>query len=106
MHRGKVKYVHPSRQNPKKSKAIDRPFDPEVLKEAKGIAADYQIVIWFEDGEFYGRGLELPLVMSDGKTADDCVRNTREALEVAVAYLLEEGNDPWQPPRTKLDPSS
>ncbi len=50
-----------------------------------------------EDGEYFGRGLELPTVMSDGKTAEECVKNTREALVVTVAYLLETGKIPPTP---------
>lgn len=37
------------------------------------------------------RGLELPTVMSDGKTPAACVKNTREALALTVATLLEDG---------------
>lgn len=86
-----------SAKSKKNSKAIDRPFDKEILKRAQSLAQQYQIIIWSEDGEFYGRGLELPLVMSGGKTADKCVEHTREALEAAVAYMLEEGEKPPAP---------
>jgi predicted RNase H-like HicB family nuclease len=86
-----------SAKSKKNSKAIDRPFDKDILKQAKSFADQYQLVIWSEDGEFYGRGLELPLVMSGGKTPDQCVQNTREALIVAVAYMLEEGEKPPAP---------
>jgi len=72
-------------------KALDRPFEVDVLGRARRIAAQYQIILQFEDGEYYGRGLEMPFVMSDGKTPDACVRATREALMVAVATLLEAG---------------
>src|ERR1700742_4549177 len=76
----------------KSRKAIDRPFEPGVLHCAGKIAKAYQIIIQFEDGEYYGRGLEMPLVMGDGKTPDECVRATREALTVAVATILEAGD--------------
>jgi len=75
----------------KSSKAIDRPIAGEILRRAREIAESYQIILQEEDGEFYGRGLELPNVMDDGKTPDECVRNTRKALAVAVAHLLESG---------------
>lgn len=68
-----------------------RPFDAKVWKKAEAIVANYQIVLAVEDAEWYGRGLELPTVMSDGKTAAACVKNTREALAVTVATLLEDG---------------
>ena len=79
------------------SKAVDRPFDATVLKRARAIAEQYQIILQFEDGEYYGRGLEMPYVMNDGKTPDACVRATREALTVAVATLLEAGDAPPAP---------
>jgi predicted RNase H-like HicB family nuclease len=79
------------------SKASDRPFDANVLKRAREVAEQYQIVLQFEDGEYYGRGLEMPYVMSDGKTPDECVRATRDALTVTVATALERGEVPPAP---------
>lgn len=83
-----------SGKSKKSSKAIDRPFNREILRRAEEIARAYQIIIHYEDGEYYGRGLELPNVMNDGRTPDECVRATREALVTAVAYLLEKGEIP------------
>ena len=80
-----------------KGKAIDRPFDPTVSKRAREIADRYQVVVRYEDGEYYGRGLELPGAMDDGKTPDECVTNTREAMVAVVAYMLEEGQTPPLP---------
>ena len=73
------------------SKPISRPFDAELLRRAARIAGRYQIVLQFEEGEYYGRGLEMPFVMGDGKTPDLCVKATRESLTVAVATMLERG---------------
>jgi predicted RNase H-like HicB family nuclease len=81
----------------KSRKAIDRPFDQGILERAREIAASYQIILQFEDGEYYGRGLEMPFVMNDGKTPDQCVRATREALATAVATLIESGEIPPSP---------
>src|SRR5665213_2423019 len=39
--------------------APDRPFERALWKRAERIAAQYEIVIWFEDSEWYGCGLEL-----------------------------------------------
>ena len=77
--------------------AIDRPFDAGVLKRARAIAEQYQIVLHSEDGEYYGRGLEMPYVMNDGRTADACVRATRQSLTIAVATLLEAHGVPPTP---------
>jgi len=75
----------------KSSKALDRPFAADVLRRARAIAERYQVVVWHEDGDFYGRGVELPLVMADGRTADACVAATRAAFVAAIATLLEKG---------------
>jgi predicted RNase H-like HicB family nuclease len=82
-----------SRKQPGR-KSIARPFDPELLKRAREIVERYEVVVWFEDGEWYGRGVELPHVMNDGKTPEECVANTRDILTSTVAYLLETGEVP------------
>jgi hypothetical protein len=41
----------------------------------------------------------LPGIHADGKTVDQCVKNTREAFAGWVAYLLEEGQRPPMPAR-------
>jgi predicted RNase H-like HicB family nuclease len=60
-----------------------------VFKEAEKIAGRYQVILSCEDGHWYGRGLELPNVFGDGRTAGQCVDDTREALCGAVAVMLE-----------------
>jgi predicted RNase H-like HicB family nuclease len=86
-----------SAKSKKSSKAIDRPFDRNALRRAREIANSYQIIITPEDGEYFGRGLEMPNVMGDGRTPDACAAATREGLTVAVAYLLENGEAPPPP---------
>jgi predicted RNase H-like HicB family nuclease len=61
------------------------------------MSARYQVILQIEDGEFLGRCLEMPLVMGDGKTADACVKNVRDALAATIAYMLEEGQSPPAP---------
>ena len=80
-----------------KSDAVDRPFEPALLKRARQIVDRYQVVIRHEDGEYYGRGLELPGAVDDGKTPDECVANTRGAMVVMVAYMLEQNQSPPLP---------
>ncbi len=77
-----------------------RPFDPEILRQAAAIAEKYQIVIWKEDGYFYGHGVELPHSYGGGKTIAACAAETREAFVVTVATLLEDGED-VPPPATE-----
>ncbi len=78
-------------------KAIDRPFAPDILQRARAIAEQYQVIIHFEDGDWYGRGLELPNAHEDGKTPDECVKKTREMFVTVVAFMLEEGQTPPSP---------
>jgi predicted RNase H-like HicB family nuclease len=84
----------------KKRRNIARPFEPALLARARQIAAAYQIVVRPEDGEYYGRGLELPGAMDDGRTPDQCVEKTREAMVAMVAYMLEQGQTPPPPAAT------
>src|SRR5256885_6565157 len=86
-----------SAKSRKSSERIDRPFDKAVLRRAREIADQYQIILQFEDGLYYGRGLELPTAMNHGKTPDECVRATRDILTTAVAYMLESGETPPAP---------
>ncbi|HWE94738.1 MAG TPA: type II toxin-antitoxin system HicB family antitoxin [Tepidisphaeraceae bacterium] len=57
----------------------------------------YQVLIWFEDGEYNGRGLELPFIAADGKSPQECFENVREAMTAAAAHLLEQGETPPPP---------
>lgn len=86
----------------KSSKSPDpaRPFDPAIMAQAKKIAADYEIIVWFEDGEWYGRGLELPHTYGDGKTPAACISSVREGLITTIATMLEDGEQPPVPART------
>jgi len=81
----------------RRSDRVDRPFDPEILRRARAVADAYQIVLWTADGEYYGRGVELPGAMGDGITPDECVASTRQAITVAVAAMLEAGEAPPPP---------
>jgi predicted RNase H-like HicB family nuclease len=74
-----------------KSKKLNKPFNRNVLVTAKKVAEKYGVILSFENGEWYGRGLEMPNVFGDGKTPDECVENTKNGLISAVAHLLEQG---------------
>ena len=87
----------PRKRRGAKRKDVRRPFDPALLARAREIAAGYQIVVWFEDGEYYGRGVELPWSFGDGPTPGECVAQTREALVTTVATMLEDGEPPPPP---------
>ena len=46
---------------------------------------------------FIGWSIEMPGVLANGKTAVECTEATYEALEMAVATLLEMGQRPPNP---------
>ena len=80
-------------------KDISAPFDKGILAAARRIVEAYDIVLRREDGEWYGRALEYPEAMGDGKTVEQCVTATRKALLAAVATMLEAGQTPPSPAR-------
>jgi predicted RNase H-like HicB family nuclease len=82
-----------------KSKRIDRPFSQAILGKARQISGRYQVVIRFDEEceEYFGRGLEVPGALGDGKTPHSCVASTREAMSSIVAFMLERGEKPPAP---------
>ena len=74
-----------------KSKRLNKKFDNKVLSKARRIAEKYEVILAYEAGEWSGRGLEMPNVFGDGKTPDECIKNTMEGLISTVAHLLERG---------------
>jgi predicted RNase H-like HicB family nuclease len=83
-----------AKRSKRRSRKLDRPFATEILARARRIAETYQVVMWFEDGDYFGRGVELPGKFADGKTPDQCMRNTREAFVATIATMLEDGQAP------------
>ncbi len=82
----------------KRGKALDRPFEPGVLRRAGRIAKQYRLILEPDDEVgFVAHALELPSVFADGRTANECVRATRKALTAAVATMLEAGQRPPAP---------
>jgi predicted RNase H-like HicB family nuclease len=65
------------------------------LKKAHDVISGYHIVL--EESSnlgFIGYSMEMPNVYADGKTADECVKAVREALQIAAATMLEAGKNP------------
>ena len=86
-----------SKGSSKTGKAIDRPFDPDILRRAREIAEAYQYIVHFNDGDFFARPLELSGTMNDGKTRDEAIANGIDIATTVVAYMLEEGQVPPLP---------
>jgi predicted RNase H-like HicB family nuclease len=86
-------------RNSRAPASAKRPFAAEIAAAAKRAIAQYQVSIWFDEDEnrYYACGIELPLVMGDGKTPEECLKNTRQALFVIVATMIESGESPPLP---------
>ena len=81
------------------SKWLRRPFKARILEAARRVADTYDLVLRYEDGDWYGHALEFPEAMGDGKSVAACVRDTRKALTLGVAVMLEAGQSPPPPAR-------
>ena len=55
------------------------------------MAHRYQVILWSEEGRWFGRWLELPLVFGDGRTPLAALADARESLVTTLASMLEEG---------------
>ena len=72
-------------------RAIDIEFTKETLQAAKELGRDFHIEI--EKNEslgFIGFCVEMPTIMNDGLTEEECKKNTRESIEVCLAFMLED----------------
>lgn len=88
----------PSSATKANAKAIDRPFDEDVLKRATDIALGYRMTLEKNDEVGYvGSTVELPSVFAQGRTPDACVNATQQASAIAVATMLENGKIPPSP---------
>jgi predicted RNase H-like HicB family nuclease len=82
--------------------ALSKPFDKKTLTKAKKIAETYSIVLNPNPQlGFIGKSIELPMVFADSKTEEQCCKNIREALTVAVATMIECGQTPPAPAAEK-----
>jgi predicted RNase H-like HicB family nuclease len=77
--------------------ALARPFDPHIEAMAAKIAGRYRVILAHEGGTWFGSGVEMPDVFGEGRTVEECVRDTREALKAAAAVMLEQGETPPMP---------
>ena len=85
-----------------KTKVKSGPFDKAILAEAKRLVDEYDIVMRREEGEWVGHALEYPEAVGVGKTVEECMTETRKALLVGVASMLEDGDTPPIPARQNV----
>ena len=77
-------------------------FQPSaaIVKKARQQLAKYSFIIQPDgEGGFIGSATELPGVLADGDTLDECARNLSFALETAIASYLADGQSPPEPAR-------
>jgi predicted RNase H-like HicB family nuclease len=72
----------------------DRPFDAQVVEQARALAAHYQIRVERHSRGYLGKVVDLPTIFGFGTSEDAALRTTREHLKWALAYLIETGRTP------------
>ncbi|MGA2914662.1 MAG: hypothetical protein ABSE89_01395 [Sedimentisphaerales bacterium] len=77
---------------------LNKPFKASLLHKAGKIAAEYRVILEKNDRLGYiGSSVELPGVFADAKTPEKCFQATEQALTIAVATMLENGQTPPLP---------
>lgn len=76
---------------------LTKPFDKKTWTKAQKLAAQYTVIIHFEDGDYFGRTLEMPYVMADGPTPEACMAAVLEATTSSIALMYEDGDQPPAP---------
>jgi predicted RNase H-like HicB family nuclease len=71
---------------------------PALVKKARQHLSRYSVFIKPDgEGGFIGSATELPGVIADGDTLDECARNLSFALETVIASYLVDGQSPPEP---------
>jgi predicted RNase H-like HicB family nuclease len=67
----------------------------EVSTKARKIASGYTLMIKADPSLGHvGWAIELPTVMADGATPEDCLRRVVFSIELAVDEMLKNGDEP------------
>jgi predicted RNase H-like HicB family nuclease len=77
-----------------KSRSSARPGktpDKAHVARARELARRYQITVWLEDGHWYGKCVEMPHCLGDGRTADAAIAATRQTVVAGLAADLADG---------------
>lgn len=86
----------------KNTKTQTAEFKPTsaILKRARQVMAGYTFVIQPDgDGSYIGSANELPGVIVDGETPEQCARHLADTLETVIATYLADGVAPPSPTR-------
>ncbi len=73
---------------------------PTHLAMAARLAGRYKVTLWQEEDGWYGRCLELPNCMGDGKSPAAAIAATRKAIVAGLAADLADG---WPAPPPARD---
>ena len=95
-----------SKRSKSSRKSPTRPVDPAVRRQARELAAKYQVIVRRDDelGALSGRGVEIPNALGFGETADEVIAEVRGNMEALVIHMLERGETPplmGKPQRTE-----
>ena len=80
------------------TKDLTKVLKADVLRKAEKAVSGYKITI--EPNQrfgFAGSAIEFPTVLGRGKTREECLQDTQEALKVAAAAMLYLGGNPPKP---------
>ena len=59
--------------------------------QAAKLAEQYRITLWREDGEWWGRCVELPHCLGDGKTSQAAIEATKQGIVAGLSADLADG---------------
>lgn len=79
------------------NKAIDRPFAPAILRRARELAAKYRLLIEKSPDGYTAQVFEMTNILGFGTTLNKCEKETRELLTTALAFMIENGDEPPAP---------
>jgi predicted RNase H-like HicB family nuclease len=80
------------------TKDLTKVLKADVLRRAEKAVAGYKVII--EPNQkfgFAGSVVEFPTILGRGKTREECLQDTQEALRVAAATMLHFGGSPPKP---------
>lgn len=80
------------------TKDLTKVLKADVLRRAEKAVAGYKVII--ESNQkfgFAGSVVEFPTILGRGKTREECLQDTQEALKVAAATMLHFGGSPPKP---------
>ena len=63
----------------------------QLEAQAAKLAELYRITLWQEDGEWWGRCVELPMCLGDGETPEAAIECTKQGIVASLSTDLARG---------------